>query len=144
MGNAVYCCARSTAPSILLQNIAETFALQLDRILIPGSSYHLKVFKQYTVLGGCQGLLKGMATELASKGFVCVTFDMRGAGRSTGRASLTGSSEVHDVVAVCQWTAENIPASRILLVGSSAGRSFLAICEEFSCTTSQQSEWTYL
>ncbi|KAJ7517527.1 hypothetical protein O6H91_21G027500 [Diphasiastrum complanatum] len=81
----------------------------------------LVLVHQYTVLGGCQGLLKGMATELASKGFVCVTFDMRGAGRSTGRASLTGSSEVHDVVAVCQWTAENIPASRILLVGSSAG-----------------------
>lgn len=77
----------------------------------------------YSVLGGCQALLKGIAAGLAERGFPAVTYDMRGVGRSTGRASLTGSSEVNDVVAVCKWVCGNVDLSidRILLVGSSAG-----------------------
>ncbi|XAR68581.1 Acylglycerol lipase [Bertholletia excelsa] len=75
----------------------------------------------YSVLGGCQGLMKGIARGLAEAGFPAVTFDMRGVGRSTGRPSLTGSSEVADVVAVCKWVSKNLPGNRILLVGSSAG-----------------------
>lgn len=76
---------------------------------------------QYSVLGGCQALLKGMASELARLGYITLTFDMRGVGRSTGRPSITGSSEVQDVVAVCRWAAENIPATQLVLIGSSAG-----------------------
>ena len=76
----------------------------------------------YTILGGVQGLLRGMAEGVARRGYTAVTFDMRGAGRSTGRASLTGSTEVGDVAAVCRWVAENIKPRGILLVGSSAGR----------------------
>ncbi|XP_027068079.1 uncharacterized protein [Coffea arabica] len=75
----------------------------------------------YSILGGCQGLMKGMARGLANRGFTAVTFDMRGAGRSTGRPSITGFSEVNDVVSVCQWATRNLNANRILLVGSSAG-----------------------
>lgn len=77
----------------------------------------------YTILGGVQGLLRGMAEGVARQGYTAVTFDMRGAGRSTGRASLTGFTEVGDVAAVCRWVAENIKPRGILLVGSSAGRS---------------------
>jgi predicted acyl esterase len=76
----------------------------------------------YTILGGVQGLLRGMAQGLAQRGYRAVTFDMRGAGRSTGRASLTGSSEVGDVVAVCRWVADTLKPRAVLLVGSSAGR----------------------
>ncbi|GLJ21595.1 hypothetical protein SUGI_0401040 [Cryptomeria japonica] len=76
---------------------------------------------QYSVLGGCQGLMKGIAKELAEKGYQTVTFDMRGVGRSSGKASWTGSSEVQDVIAVCKWASQYISAERILLVGSSAG-----------------------
>ncbi|CAI0450340.1 unnamed protein product [Linum tenue] len=75
----------------------------------------------FTVLGGCQALLKGMAIRLAERGYKAVTFDMRGAGRSTGRASLTGFAEIKDVIAVCKWVCENLGTRRILLVGSSAG-----------------------
>ncbi|ERN11596.1 hypothetical protein AMTRI_Chr03g44400 [Amborella trichopoda] len=75
----------------------------------------------YTVLGGCQGLLKGIALNLVEGGYKAVTFDMRGAGRSTGRASLTGSSEINDVISVCNWVSQNLCTDRILLVGSSAG-----------------------
>ncbi|XP_057768783.1 uncharacterized protein LOC130988849 [Salvia miltiorrhiza] len=75
----------------------------------------------YSVLGGFQGLMKGMAAGLANRGVTAVTFNMRGVGNSTGRASLTGFAEVDDVVSVCQWASHNLSARRILLVGSSAG-----------------------
>ncbi|XP_050223009.1 uncharacterized protein LOC126673082 [Mercurialis annua] len=75
----------------------------------------------YTILGGCQALLKGIAVGLAGKGYRAVTFDMRGAGRSTGRASITGFAEIKDVVAVCKWVSDHLDSDRILIVGSSAG-----------------------
>ncbi|KAH7415157.1 hypothetical protein KP509_14G030600 [Ceratopteris richardii] len=87
----------------------------------PGKGWTVVLVHQYSVLGGCKALLKGMATCLAVKGFLSITFDMRGVKRSTGKSTLTGSSEVHDVVAVCNWAAKEYPDHRILLVGSSAG-----------------------
>ena len=78
---------------------------------------------QYSVLGGCQALLKGTATVLAMMGMYCVTFDMRGVKRSSGKTSLTGSSEVEDAVAVCEWAHQAYPEHRLLLVGSSAGNA---------------------
>ncbi|XP_023530620.1 uncharacterized protein LOC111793117 [Cucurbita pepo subsp. pepo] len=75
----------------------------------------------YSVLGGCQGLLRGIAGGLADRGFRAVTFDMRGAGKSSGRPSLTGFAEIKDVTAVCNWVCANLSVNRILLVGSSAG-----------------------
>ncbi|CAI5936664.1 unnamed protein product, partial [Closterium sp. NIES-65] len=58
--------------------------------------------------------------RLASTGLsIVVTFDLRGAGRSTGHASFTGEPEVADVMAVCRWAGEKY-AQRILLLGSSA------------------------
>uniref|UniRef100_A0A1J3EDL1 Xaa-Pro dipeptidyl-peptidase-like domain-containing protein n=1 Tax=Noccaea caerulescens TaxID=107243 RepID=A0A1J3EDL1_NOCCA len=102
-----------------------------------GVSLHTKIFKPrdaddgnrlvivlvhpFSLLGGCQALLRGIASELACKGYTAVTFDTRGAGKSTGRATLTGFSEVKDVIAVCRWLSQNLGADRILLVGSSAG-----------------------
>uniref|UniRef100_A0A6N2M7E9 KANL3/Tex30 alpha/beta hydrolase-like domain-containing protein n=1 Tax=Salix viminalis TaxID=40686 RepID=A0A6N2M7E9_SALVM len=85
---------------------------------IQGCSSHVCCI---SILGGCQGLLKGIAVGLAGKGYKAVTFDMRGAGKSTGRASLTGFAEIKDVIAVCKWVCENLSSDRILLVGSSAG-----------------------
>uniref|UniRef100_A0A1D1Z0G9 Uncharacterized protein Rv2307c/MT2364 n=1 Tax=Anthurium amnicola TaxID=1678845 RepID=A0A1D1Z0G9_9ARAE len=75
----------------------------------------------FTVLGGCQGLLRGIAKGLAGAGYRAVTFDMRGAGRSSGRASLTGFAEIEDAVAVCKWVSEALSPDGIVLVGSSAG-----------------------
>ncbi|XVE78813.1 hypothetical protein DITRI_Ditri14bG0008100 [Diplodiscus trichospermus] len=75
----------------------------------------------YSILGGCQALLKGIASGLAENGYRAVTFDMRGVGSSTGRASLTGFAEVKDVIAVCNWVSQNLSFDKILLVGSSAG-----------------------
>ncbi|EEF28923.1 uncharacterized protein LOC8280425 [Ricinus communis] len=75
----------------------------------------------YSKLGGCQGLMQGIALRLSIKGYTSITFDMRGVGRSTGRCSLTGFAEIEDVVSVCKWVSQNLPANKILLVGSSAG-----------------------
>ncbi|KAM1114871.1 hypothetical protein EV2_005773 [Malus domestica] len=65
----------------------------------------------YSVLGGCQGLLRGIAAGLADRGYKALTFDMRGVGRSTGRASLTGFAEIKDVISVCKWVCENLSAA---------------------------------
>uniref|UniRef100_A0A2P2PIL9 Xaa-Pro dipeptidyl-peptidase-like domain-containing protein n=1 Tax=Rhizophora mucronata TaxID=61149 RepID=A0A2P2PIL9_RHIMU len=88
---------------------------------IKGSNFVIVLVHPYSVLGGCQALLKGIAAGLACNGYRAVTFDMRGAGKSTGRPSLTGFAEIKDVIAVCKWVCDNLSADRILLVGSSAG-----------------------
>jgi alpha-beta hydrolase superfamily lysophospholipase len=73
----------------------------------PGEDVAVVLVHPYTILGGKQDQLSGMAEGVARRGYSAVTFDMRGAGRSTGCPSLTGSTEVRDVVAVCRWVAEN-------------------------------------
>lgn len=75
----------------------------------------------FTILGGSQGLLRGIAVNLAEGGFRAVTFDSRGAGRSSGRPSITGFAEIQDVIAVCRWAKETFNPDGIVLVGSSAG-----------------------
>ncbi|KAL9691266.1 hypothetical protein QQ045_011686 [Rhodiola kirilowii] len=50
---------------------------------LEGSELVVVLVQPFSVLGGFQGLLKGIAIGLASKG-------LRGAGKSTGKASLTG------------------------------------------------------
>ena len=73
----------------------------------------------YSILGCCQGLLKGIVSGLALNGYTTVTFDMRGIGKSTSRASLTGFSEVKDVIVVCNCLSNTFSVPRILLLGSS-------------------------
>ncbi|KAG5125081.1 hypothetical protein JHK82_031818 [Glycine max] len=65
------------------------------------------------------GLLKGIVSGLALNGYTTVTFDMRGIGKSTSRASLTGFSEVKDVIVVCNCLSNTFSVPRILLLGSS-------------------------
>lgn len=91
----------------------------------PKDNLAIVLVHPYSVLGGCQALMRGIACELSNKGFTSVTFDMRGVGKSTGRPSLTGFSEVDDVVSVCKCVSQNLSVNRILLVGSSAGNDFL-------------------
>ncbi|XP_024365338.1 uncharacterized protein [Physcomitrium patens] len=76
---------------------------------------------QYSKMGGCQELMRGMAYRLAAKGFTTITFDLRGVGGSTGKPTLTGTAEVQDVVAVCRWVSQHFLARSIVLIGSSAG-----------------------
>ncbi|PKA46758.1 hypothetical protein AXF42_Ash015652 [Apostasia shenzhenica] len=87
----------------------------------PMSNLVVVLVHPFTVLGGFQGLLRGIAVGLAQRGLFAVTFDMRGAGCSSGRASLTGFAEIQDVVAICKWVSDMISPRGIVLMGSSAG-----------------------
>ena len=54
----------------------------------------------YAKMGGCEDLLHGIAVNLAKAGISSVTFNTRGVGSSTGRATFTAKKEVEDVLAV--------------------------------------------
>ncbi|KAL3841202.1 hypothetical protein ACJIZ3_025793 [Penstemon smallii] len=112
-------CTIDTAEGISLD--ARVFKPAAENSEDPKGKTVIVLVHPYSVLGGCQGLMRGMARELANRGLTAVTFDMRGVGKSTGRASLTGFAEVNDVVSVCKWASQNLSSKRILLVGSSAG-----------------------
>ena len=76
---------------------------------------------QYSVMGGSQELMRGIARELAFRqGCVAVTFDLRGVGGSSGRCTLTGHGEADDVETMGKWLQEE-GFSRILLLCTSAG-----------------------
>ncbi|KEP65728.1 UNVERIFIED_CONTAM: esterase/lipase/thioesterase domain-containing protein [Hammondia hammondi] len=100
-----------------------------DEAAEDGTFRHLKLgaspiavlVHQYSLMGGRRALVEGKARILASQGIPCITFDLRGAGASGGRATLTGSSEVKDTVAVCEWAKKNLDARTIFLIGTSAG-----------------------
>ena len=79
------------------------------------------VVHQYSVMGGSQELMRGMARCFPlHHGVTAVTLSLRGAGGSSGCASLTGHAEVDDVVVVGQWL-QAAGFTRILLVCCSAG-----------------------
>lgn len=64
--------------------------------------------------------MTGMARHTASLGYEAVTFDLRGAGDSSGSCTFRNKSERNDVLAMIRHL--EVSSSRpILLVGSSAG-----------------------
>ncbi|XP_019428772.1 PREDICTED: uncharacterized protein LOC109336555 [Lupinus angustifolius] len=118
-----------TVESFTVENNTNNHGVNLrTRLFKPESRSEVKdenfvivLVHPYSILGGSQGLLKGIASSLASNGYVAVTFDMRGVGRSTGKSSISGFDEVKDVVAVCNWVCHHLSLNRILLVGSFSG-----------------------
>ena len=65
---------------------------------------HVFVFVHpWGLLGGSWYNTQGLATECAARGATGVCFNLRGVRPSTGRGSLCGHAEVHDVVAVVNW-----------------------------------------
>jgi hypothetical protein len=79
------------------------------------------VVHQYSVMGGSQDLMRGIARAFTTQHGVCaVTFNLRGVGGSSGRCTLTGHGEADDVADVGAWL-QSAGFDRILLVCSSAG-----------------------
>ncbi len=79
------------------------------------------VVHQYSIMGGSQELMRGIARAFAlTHGVTACTLNLRGVGGSSGHATLRGHAEVDDVVAVGQWL-QHAGFSHILLVCSSAG-----------------------
>ena len=71
-------------------------------------------------MGGSRQLMAGMARHAATVGYEAVTFDLRGAGDSTGTCTFRNKSERADVLAMIAHLEESTQRS-IFLVGSSAG-----------------------
>jgi predicted alpha/beta hydrolase len=42
---------------------------------------------QWGILGGCGMLMEGMARRMTEKGYHCITFDLRGVGKSSGTST---------------------------------------------------------
>ncbi|WCJ33998.1 alpha/beta-Hydrolases superfamily protein [Euphorbia peplus] len=110
-------CVIASGDGIFLQ--ARIFKPPPEKVVQRGTAVVL--VHPYSKLGGCQGLMQGIALRLSIKGFISVTFDMRGVGRSSGWSTLTGVNEIQDVVSVCNWVSQHLSVKNILLVGSSAG-----------------------
>jgi pimeloyl-ACP methyl ester carboxylesterase len=89
------------------------------------SSPHILVFVHpWGLLGGSWYNTKGLAKRCSSQGYTSVIFNLRGVGKSTGRATCCGHSEVHDVVAVAEFVFNRYcteTTSKIWLVAQSAG-----------------------
>lgn len=86
---------------------------------------------QYTVMGGCRLLMAGLARLAADAGFEAVTFDLRGAGQSTGTCTFRNRSESRDVKAVIRYLEDESPR-QLFLVGSSAGAALVGSVLDFS------------
>lgn len=79
------------------------------------------VVHQYSVMGGSQELMRGIARSFAlHHGVTACTLNLRGVGGSSGLPSFTGGAEVADVTAVGNWL-QAAGFTHILLVCSSAG-----------------------
>ncbi|TFL04024.1 alpha/beta-hydrolase [Pterulicium gracile] len=67
-------------------------------------------------------VLASLKPLLRQKGYHILLYNSRGVGRSTGRASLTGSPEVDDLQAVVHWALDRLgDIQSVLLVGYSYG-----------------------
>eukprot|EP00123_Amoebidium_parasiticum_P022895 comp97521_c0_seq1/m.48669 comp97521_c0_seq1/g.48669 ORF comp97521_c0_seq1/g.48669 comp97521_c0_seq1/m.48669 type:complete len:227 (-) comp97521_c0_seq1:766-1446(-) len=76
---------------------------------------------QYSKMGGRGELMEGIAAQLTNREYNVVTFDQRGVGKSTGSATISGVSEIDDVISVCDFCAKRLRANHVVLVASSGG-----------------------
>lgn len=53
---------------------------------------------------------------LTSKGYHVLRYNSRGVGTSSGRASLSGFSEVKDLEAIVQWAVDSVPDIRSIVI----------------------------
>jgi len=94
------------------------------------------IVHQYSIMGGSQDLMRGLARELAFRhGLVAVTFNQRGVGDSSGWSTLTGHGEADDTATMGAWL-QAAGFSRVLLLcvsaGGPIGGSALDRCPAFS------------
>jgi uncharacterized protein len=86
---------------------------------------------QYAVMGGQGQLMEGMARKVAKRGYDALTFDLRGAGRSSGRSSWTNQNELLDVQTVIDHAIQTTD-KKIFLVGSSGGAPLAGATLDYS------------
>lgn len=86
---------------------------------------------QYAVMGGQGALMEGMAKRSASNGYNSITFDLRGAGNSTGSCTYTNRYELADVKAMVKYIEGKFPG-KIYVVGSSGGAPLCGAVLDYS------------
>lgn len=86
---------------------------------------------QYAIMGGNSQLMAGMARRINKYGYDAITFDLRGAGRSTGKSSYTNSNELVDLQTVVDYVLETTN-QKIFLVGSSGGAPLVGATLDYS------------
>lgn len=92
----------------------------VDKVAVEAKGNCALVLHQYSVMGGSQDLMRGLARRVAMHGVPALTFNFSGVGRSGGRASFTGHREVDDVVSAGRFL-EVAGFTHVLLLCSSAG-----------------------
>lgn len=86
---------------------------------------------QYAKMGGSGALMEGMARNAANYGYTSVTFDLRGAGRSTGACTFTNYAEMDDVKAMINHIINSMNKD-VFLVGSSGGSALAGALLDYS------------
>lgn len=86
---------------------------------------------QYAIMGGQGQLMEGMARRVVKQGYDALTFDLRGAGRSTGKSSWTNQNELLDVQTVVDYALQSTK-KKIFLVGSSGGAPLAGATLDYS------------
>jgi uncharacterized protein len=96
-----------------------------------GRDFLILFVHQYSVMGGQGQLMEGMARRVVKQGYDAVTFDLRGAGRSTGKSSWTNQYELLDVQTVLDHVLQSTN-KKIFLVGSSGGAPLAGATLDYS------------
>ncbi len=74
------------------------------------------------ILGGSSANTAPFARKLAKQyNTKCLTFDLRGVGRSDGTPTYTCHAEIEDVIAACDFALTDLAAKQLVVIGSSAG-----------------------
>ena len=84
----------------------------------PSNDLHTEIavvcVHQCSALGGCAEAVEDVAAAVCAEGLVVISFDLRGAGSSSGCCCmwpiplLSGCPEVSDVVRVCSWVRSEL------------------------------------
>ncbi|CAM9341293.1 unnamed protein product, partial [Ectocarpus fasciculatus] len=99
--------------------------------IVPRAEPLLLFVHQYAMMGGCAQLMEGMARRAAGKGYTSVTFDLRGAGKSSGSCSFTNLAELEDVKAVIDHIVREMNKD-VVIVGSSGGAALAGATLDYS------------
>lgn len=114
------CCSFTTQKHVRYFNCPSQVRMRCSSIPSPSGQqdFSTVLVHQYSKMGGCGELMHGMAARIAEQGIMALTFDCRGVGSSTGCSTFTGSKEIQDVVAVCNWVHAEHGKSVVLLASS--------------------------
>ena len=97
------------------------------------------IVHQCTALGGCALAAEDIASAVCDEGLLTVSFDLRGAGESSGCCCLwpipciSGCPEVSDVLTIAQWVKEKLGRDSYILGVSAGGPIGIGALDRLPC-----------